>query len=109
MDKKLLIWTSNPGKIQRRSSYFGDLFEIMSLKDCDIDIDVEESMDDLHGNAIKKASTYAALSGHLTLSEDTGFFIEALDGQPWAAVRRWWGELPDDVSDADFLAYFKEK
>jgi inosine/xanthosine triphosphate pyrophosphatase family protein len=39
-------------------------------------------MDDLLGNAIKKATTYATLAGHLTLSEDTGFYIEALDGQP---------------------------
>lgn len=109
MKNTLLIWTSNPGKIERRSSYFGDLFTILALKDCDIDIEVEESMDDLEGNAIKKATTYATLSGHITLSEDTGFYIHALDGQPWPAVRRWGGELPDSVSDADLLAHIKQK
>lgn len=105
----LLIGTHNPGKMQRRSSYFGDLYTVLALHDCQIVADVEETMDDLHENSRRKALVYAERSGYLTLSEDTGFFIDALDGQPWPAVRRRWGELPDDVSDAEFLSYFKEK
>jgi len=109
MKPKLLIWSKNPGKIKRRSQYFWDQFDILSLKDCWIEIEVEESMDDLRGNSIKKATTYAKLSWHLTLSEDTGFFIEELWWLPWVAVRRRWWELPNEISDEDFLAFFKEK
>lgn len=47
MKEKLLIGTRNPAKIKRRSNYFGDMFDIISLQDCGIIHDVEESLDDL--------------------------------------------------------------
>lgn len=107
--KVLLIWTNNPAKLQRWSKYFWDLFEVHSLKDRQIVHEVEESLHDLKGNAIKKATSYAQISGCLTLSEDMGFFINELWGLPWVAVRRWWWELKSEVSDAEFLSFFKKK
>ena len=109
MKEKLLIGTNNPGKIKRWSQYFGDIFDVLSLKDCNIINDVEESLDDLKWNAVKKATTYSKLSWFLTLSEDTWFFIDELGWLPWVAVRRWWWELKNEMSDEDFLKFFKNK
>lgn len=109
MKKKLLIGTKNPGKIKRWSQYFWDMFDIVSLQDCWINLDVEESLENLRENSIKKAKIYAELSNCITLSEDTWFFIEALGGKPWVAVRRWWWELSNEISDEEYLSFFKDK
>ena len=109
MKNKLLIWTNNPGKLKRRSKYFGDMFEIVSLSDCKINLEIEESMDNLKENAIKKAKIYSKISWLLTLSEDSGFFIEELWWKPWVAVRRRWWELPNEINDSNFLDFFKDK
>ena len=109
MKEKFLIWTKNPAKVKRWSQYFWDIFDVVSLKDCWIDLEVEESLDDLKWNSIKKAKKYAELSLMITLSEDTWFFIEELWWKPWIAVRRWWGEMPNDISDKEFLEFFKMK
>lgn len=109
MKKKLLIGTKNPWKIKRWSQYFWDMFDIVSLQDCWINLDVEESLDNLRENSIKKAKIYAKLSNYITLSEDTWFFIESLWGKPWVAVRRWWWELSNEISDEEYLSFFKDK
>jgi len=107
--KKLLIWTRNPSKIRRWSNHFGHVFEIVSLKDVWIDDEVEESLDDLVWNSQKKALFYAQKSGLLTFSDDTWFFIDELWWLPWVAVRRWWWEIPNEISDQDFIEFFRKK
>lgn len=109
MKEKLLIGTRNPGKLKRRTPHFNDFFHVSSLDACDIHTTVEESLHDLRWNAITKATTYAKLSWLLTFSEDTWFFIEALWWLPGVAVRRWWWELPNEVSDEEFLEFFIQK
>lgn len=85
------------------------MFDIISLQDYNIVFDVEESLDDLRWNAITKATTYSKLSWFITLSDDTWFFIEELWWLPWVAVRRWWWELKNEISDVEFLEFFKKK
>ena len=80
----LLLATTNPGKRQEIERYFADLpVTLHSLEKDYPDIEsAPETTGTVEGNAIQKAKYYATHSGMLTLAEDTGLFIEALDGWP---------------------------
>jgi len=51
-----------------------------------------EDRDTIEGNAMKKALEMAKLSGMLCLADDTGLFIDALDGAPGVYAARFAGE-----------------
>ena len=70
---------------------------------------IEEDHIDIVGNSLKKAITLAKLSNLPTIGDDTGVFIDALGGAPGVSVRRWQGELPEDISDKDWVEYFLKK
>jgi len=91
--KKLLIATTNVGKLKEISSFLSDLpFKIVSLKDVGIDDKVEETGSNYHENSRIKALFYAKKSGLPTISDDGGLEISALDGAPGVKSRRWLGE-----------------
>jgi XTP/dITP diphosphohydrolase len=52
-------------------------------------IDVEEPGNTLEGNAIIKAMTIGKRSGKLTLADDTGLEVDALDGEPGVKTARY--------------------
>lgn len=60
--------------------------------------EVEEDMDTLEGNALKKARYVHQQTGMTALSDDTGLEVEALNGAPGVYSARYAGE---DVSYQD--------
>jgi XTP/dITP diphosphohydrolase len=89
---KILIGTNNENKLNQFRRIFKNLgsdIELVSLKDFGITDDVEEDADNLLDNAKKKAQFYGELSKMLTLADDTGLFIDALDGEPGIHAKRW--------------------
>ena len=105
---KLLIGSGNPGKIERWTKYL-DKIELITPEDINLSLEINEGITSLKDNSIMKAKLYAEKSGLISLSEDTGLFIEELGGKPGVAARRWGGELPDSISDDDFKEFVKEK
>ncbi len=101
---KLLVATNNPGKLREYVSLLDGLpFELTTLAKAGIADDVEETGSSMEQNAIQKASVYSALSGLITLADDSGLEVDALGGEPGPFSRRYAG---DDVSDRernDFL------
>lgn len=80
---KLLIATNNKGKKAEISALFeGHPFELCFPADLGIDQDVEETGSTYAENAALKAETLSKLSGLLTLADDTGLEVAALDGRP---------------------------
>ncbi|HCM14549.1 MAG TPA: non-canonical purine NTP pyrophosphatase, RdgB/HAM1 family, partial [Candidatus Cloacimonas sp.] len=51
-----------------------------------------EDADTIHRNAIKKAMEGAKRTGMLCIADDTGLFIDALNGDPGVYSARWAGE-----------------
>lgn len=51
-----------------------------------------EDQDSIFGNAIKKAMEGTGHTGMLCLADDTGMFVDALDGAPGVYSARWAGE-----------------
>lgn len=93
MTTKLLIATTNRGKLKEyRAMLDGLPFELLSLEDAGITLDVEETGETFEENAILKAKTYAALSGLLTLADDSGLEVDALGGEPGVRSARYAGE-----------------
>ncbi len=82
--RKLLIATGNPGKIAEIQSFFETLpFELVTPADLKKEIpQPEEGTISLEENAMKKAIHYGRYSGLLTLADDTGVYLDALDGWP---------------------------
>lgn len=87
-----MIGTNNKYKLaqfKRSLAMIDPDMEILSLAELEITYDVEEDGDNLLHNAEKKAREYAEMSGLVTMADDTGLFIDALDGEPGIHAKRW--------------------
>ncbi len=96
---KILIATSNPGKFQEFILEFADLpFTFVNLTDCGLgNLDVDEPYDTTEQNAIHKAKIYGQKSGLLTIAEDSGLFVRALQGAPGVHSKRYAPTAPERV------------
>ena len=90
--RSLLLATTNRHKIEEYRAIFADLpFQLLSLKDISLDMDVEETGTTFQQNAELKALAYASASGMLSLADDSGIEIDALGGQPGVYSARFLG------------------
>ena len=106
---KLFIGSGNPGKISDWRDYF-PAWKILSYEELRLDkIEVEEGIVSLEDNARNKAAAWAMASGELTLSDDTGFFINALKGFPGVSVKRWGGRFEKEMSHLELLRYLRKE
>ena len=105
--QKILIATHNAGKLREFSSMFARTpYELVSLSDVGIYMDVDETGDTYEENATLKAVAYARLSGLPTLADDSGLEVDGLDGEPGVRSARYAGE---DATDDDRIAFLLQK
>jgi len=95
---KVLLATRNEGKKHEYADLMSGLgIEWLTLGDLGVDLDVEETGTTFEENALLKARGYAAETGLLTLADDSGLVVDALDGAPGVYSARYGGEAaPDD-------------
>ena len=106
MTDKLLIATHNAGKLaELRDLLRGVPYTLVSLTDVGIELDVDETGQTLEENAALKATTYAQLAGMLTLADDSGLEVDALNGAPGVRSARYAGP---NATDADRIAKLLE-
>jgi len=81
---RLLVATSNPGKMRELVALFADVpCTLLSLGDLPQPVaPPDETGETCADNARLKATAYAIASGLPCLAEDSGFEVEALDGAP---------------------------
>ena len=120
MKKKLLIASRNQKKKKELQQILSDLnFELLSLDDLPPLPEVEEDGMTFTENAIKKAVTVARQTGLLTLADDSGLSVDALQGAPGVFSARYSGpeandeknnqkllRALEDIPDADRSARF---
>ena len=101
----LLVATGNPGKLREYQDLLRDApCRLVSLKDMGITDEVEETGDTFAENAWLKASGYAAMSGMLTLADDSGLEVDALAGEPGVRSARYGGDAcRTDADRVDLL------
>ena len=88
----LIFATNNQNKIQEVRAVLGTLFNIITLKEAGIDIDIPEPHDTLEANATEKSKTISKITKQNCFSEDTGLEVEALNGEPGVKSARYAGE-----------------
>jgi XTP/dITP diphosphohydrolase len=81
--KKIVLATSNPGKLREiRRCFKGLPLEFLSLRDIRGNGDVEEKGTTFLENARQKSLAYSFLSEYPTLAEDSGLEVDHLNGAP---------------------------
>ena len=102
--QKLLIATGNRGKIKEIQSLLDGLdVQLVTPKDIGLELEVHEDGQTYAENAGKKALAYSKASGLLSLADDSGLEVDALDGAPGLYSARY-SPLPG-ATDADRRVY----
>jgi XTP/dITP diphosphohydrolase len=103
---RLLIATGNPGKVREFIRMLdGSGFEVVTPADIGLAIEVEENGDTYEANATLKAIAYARASGFLSLADDSGIEVDALDGRPGVRSARYGTPDLDDAGRTALLLH----
>ena len=101
---KFLVATSNPGKFAEVKEFLKSLpLEILPLSSLGTWPEIIEDGATFEENALKKARTLAEYSGYLTLADDSGLEVDALDGAPGVYSARYGGEAGNDETNNEKL------
>src|SRR5258705_3323394 len=88
--RRLLVATTNPGKLREIRTLMSRVpLELVSLADIPPIPEPDETGTTFEENARLKARYYAERSGLLTVAEDSGLVIDALDGEPGVRSARF--------------------
>ena len=83
MIDKVVLAANNQGKLAELKVLLEDLgIEVLSLKDINFIEEIEETGNTLHQNSLIKASTIFNYCKMPVIADDSGLFVEFLDGQP---------------------------
>ncbi|MEY3241333.1 MAG: hypothetical protein RIR11_2772 [Bacteroidota bacterium] len=99
----LVFATNNPHKAKEVEQILGGQYQVKTLKDIGCLEDIEETADTLEGNAIIKAQYVKNNYGFDCFSEDTGLFVNALDGDPGVHTARYAGEARNADDNINLL------
>lgn len=89
---KLIFATNNSHKVAEIKAVLPPGFEIVSLKEAGINIDIPEPHQTLEANAIEKATVIHTRTHENCFSEDTGLEVTALNGAPGVRSARYAGD-----------------
>lgn len=93
MKKKLVLGTNNQDKVLEIKEMLKETnLNIKTLADLKIKIEVVEDKDSLEGNALKKAQAMWKKAKMPCTADDTGLFVDALEGAPGVYAARYAGE-----------------
>jgi XTP/dITP diphosphohydrolase len=105
--KKLLIATNNKGKIEELQDLLKDSgIEFVTPAQINLALEVEENGTTYAENAGKKAIAFAQASGLISLADDSGLEVEALNGAPGLYSARY--SPKPGAKDADRRAFLLE-
>ena len=104
---KLLIATNNKGKVKELQDLLKDTgLELVTPAEINLNLEVEEDGATYAENAAKKARAFAQASGLISLADDSGLEVDALDGAPGLYSARY--HPKPGANDADRRAYLLE-
>jgi XTP/dITP diphosphohydrolase len=96
-----VLASANPAKAAEMAALLDGVVDV-APRPADIP-DVIEDAPDLEGNARLKAHAVRAATGSIAVADDTGLFVDALDGAPGVRSARFAGEPADDAANVALL------
>ncbi len=100
---KIIFASNNINKAEEIRKILEGTYEILTLKEAGMDIDIPEPHDTLEMNAQEKSSTIYNLTGTACFAEDSGLEVEALNGEPGVFSARYAGIHGDDTKNIQKL------
>ena len=99
--KKIVVATNNQGKLKEIQQIFNE-YELLTLKDINYDIEVEEDQETFEGNSLKKAKEISEATKMPCIADDSGLSIDIFDGWPGVYTARFLGEnsTPEERNNA---------
>ena len=89
---KIIFATNNENKVAEVKVILNEKFQILSLKEAGIDIDIPEPYCTLEENAREKAQVIHRLTRQNCFAEDTGLEVKSLNSEPGVKSARYAGE-----------------
>lgn len=98
--KKIIIASNNAHKVHEIKNILKDFpYEVVSLKEAGVDVEIEENGRTFEENAYIKAKTILDLTGQAVLADDSGLEVDALGGEPGVLSARYSGVHGDDKAN----------
>lgn len=104
MKNEIFLATRNEGKVTEFRSILKDVVEVHSIYEIiDKHIVVIEDGNTLEENAVIKALAFSKLLKGLIVADDSGLFVDILNGRPGIFSSRYAGEMATDRKNIDKL------
>src|SRR5579862_8127563 len=101
MVQRIVLATRNRGKIDELRRILGDAYELMGLPD--EAPEVAETGTTFEENALLKARSAAEHTGVISVADDSGLTVDALNGMPGILSARWSGRHGNDEANLDLV------
>ena len=106
---KLIIATNNEGKLKEYKELLEEFnVEVLSIKDIDSNLDVEETGTTYKENALIKARALSKITNELCIGDDSGLSITALPGELGLYTARFMGDIPYSEKIKEVLKRMEE-
>ena len=99
IEKKLVVCTTNPGKMAELRALLPSAFRLMTLVEAGILEEIPETGTTLEANALQKARSVHQRTGAACVADDTGLEVDALGGAPGVHSARYAGPGRDPVDN----------
>ncbi|MBO4818877.1 MAG: RdgB/HAM1 family non-canonical purine NTP pyrophosphatase [Firmicutes bacterium] len=98
---KIIAATRNKGKLTELEAILKDFdIRLISWDEAGLgDFEIEENGQSCEENSYIKAKTICDMTGEAALADDTGLFVDALDGEPGINSARYAGEHGNDAAN----------
>ena len=101
--KKLVLASNNKGKLNEIRAILSGKYEVLSLSDCNVCVDPEETGTTFEENAVIKAKAVYDVVKMPVISDDSGLVVYSLGGEPGVYSARYAGEAHNDKANRQLL------
>ncbi len=99
----LVVASGNKNKVREIKELLGQLYEVVSMSEANVFVDVEETGETFAENAFLKAKAVYEKCGKPVVADDSGLIVDALGGAPGVYSARYAGEPCNDDKNNEKL------
>lgn len=107
--QRLVLASGNFGKLKEMRMLLREHFDVVSMTEMGVEVDVEENGESFEENALIKANALMRLTGCAAVADDSGLEVDALCGRPGVHSARYAGVHGDDEANNRLLLHEMEE